>query len=1077
MTGTSLADLVEEQVDRTPDAVAVVATEGSLTYGELDARANRVAHHLQALGVGPEVVIGACFERSLEMAVAFLGVLKAGGACLPVDPSYPAERLAVMLADSEAPVLLTRECLLDRLPPHRARTVCLDTDWSDVARRPARRPVREVAPDNLAWLIYTSGSTGEPKGVMLTHRGLVNHNRTVVRLFELGPADRVLQFCSISFDVSIEELFPSWASGATVVLRADDLPILGHEWLAWLREHRITVLNLPTAYWHEWGRDLQSMGESVPTGVRLVVVGGEKVLGAGCRTWLTVGGDRARWINAYGPAEASVTVTAYEPFAHEVGLDGRDPPIGLPIGGTAVHILDDRGSPVEAGSTGELYVGGDNLARGYLRRPHLTAERFVPDPFSGRAGARLYRTGDLARRSPEGDIEFVDRLDRQLKVRGFRVESCEVEGALAGHPAVSEAVVLAREDTPGDKRLVAYLVTAAGATPTASDLRRFLSERLPAYMVPSAFLLLDAFPQTPNGKVDRAALPVPPHTRPDLASEWVAPRTATEEALASIWSAVLGIGDLGVEDDFFELGGHSLLATQVVARAREAFATDLPLRAIFESPTIAGLAAVIDARSDRHLPAPPLVPQPRAPGARIPLSLAQEQMLRLELEARPPVLYNVTALHRFSEPVHVDALRRALEYMVERHETLRTSFVIEDDGAYQAIAPTASVELAVSTLDATTEAEAEAELRRRVAEQDSIAFDLASPPLFRAQLIELGDDESQLVVTFDHLICDMTSAYVFLGEVTTAYEALADDRMPELPPLPVQYADFAIWQRRWLTDERLALQYEYWREVLTGMPMGPAAPFDHVPATPTRRIARRPFAVVPEIYSSLQDLARSRQATLFVVVVAAVKALLSRYGGLTDIVLSTTLSGRQRNECEGLIGMFAGVGRMRTDLSGDPTFSALVERARDTVLGLFEHQDIPFMKVRDTLFPDFPKSGDYARTAAVIPVELLYFHAAHDHWAPGSGVVERPGTEKAVDDLFFRGQFQPLSVTFVDDGSQMWGHFSYKPDFYDETTVEALASGLERLLQAVAADPRLVLSELPSPAPAAPEARGSLPGR
>ena len=567
-TVPSLVDLLEDHVDRGPEAPAVVGRDGSLSHGELHARANRLAHHLRGLGVGPETIVGVCIERSLEMAVGFLGVLKAGGACLPLDPSYPFERLALMLGDSGAPVLLTRQRLVERIPPHRARTLCLDADWDEVARRPDRPPARSLAPDNLAYVIYTSGSTGEPKGVMLTHRGLVNHNRAAARLFELSPSDRVLQFCSISFDISIEEMFPTWASGAAVVLRDDDLPILGPQWPAWLAERGVTVLNLPTAYWHEWGRDLQSRGESLPAGVRLVIVGGEKVLGAGYRTWLSVGGDRARWLNAYGPAESSVTVTAYEPPPGGADLDGRDPPIGRPLPGTAVHILDEGGLPVEAGGAGEVCVGGDGLARGYLGRPHLTAERFVPDPFSERPGARLYRTGDRGRRLASGDIEFVDRLDHQLKVRGFRIESGEVEAALVGHPSVSEVVVVAREDTPGDKRLVAYVVGGDGAGPSSSELRRFLSDRLPPYMVPTAFVRLDAFPQTPNGKVDRAALPAPPHTRPDLAGEWVAPRTATEEAVAGIWAQVLGIGDLGVEDDFFELGGHSLLATQVIARVR-----------------------------------------------------------------------------------------------------------------------------------------------------------------------------------------------------------------------------------------------------------------------------------------------------------------------------------------------------------------------------------------------------------------------------------------------------------------------------------------------------------------------------
>jgi amino acid adenylation domain-containing protein len=1076
VTGASLADLVEDQVARRPDALAVVAREGSLTYAQLDARANRLAHHLRALGVGPDAVVGICVERSLEMTVGLLGILKAGGACLPLDPSYPSERLAVMLADSAAPVLLTLERLAHRLPVHGADTVLLDADWADVQRRPSDRPPEVVAGENLAYVMYTSGSTGEPKGVALVHRGLVNHSRAAVRLYGLGPSDRVLQFCSISFDVSIEELLASWSAGATVVLRADDLPILGRGWLRWLRDQRVTVLNLPTAYWHEWCRDLQAAGDTVPAGLRLVVVGGEKALASAYSTWLQVGGDRVRWINAYGPAEASIMATAYEPAPPGGRADGRDPPIGRPIPGATVYLLDEGGEPVAAGQPGEIHVGGEGVGRGYLHRPGLTAERFVPDPWSDRPGARLYRTGDRGRWLPGGDLEFVDRLDHQLKVRGFRIETGELETVLAEHRAVSEAVVVAREDPPGDKRLVAYVVPIPGAAPGSTELRRFLSGRLPPYMVPDAFVCLDAFPHTPNGKVERAALPAPPHTRPQLATPWMAPRTATEERLASIWSRVLGIDGVGVEDDFFELGGHSLLATQVIAQLREEFGTEVPLRVIFESPTVAGLAAAVTPPDNRS-PAPPLVARSRRSGTTIPLSLAQEQMLKLELEAMPPGLYNVTALHRFSDPVDTDALARALRYMAERHEILRTGFVVGDGsifggGARQEVSPTVSAELPVSGVAARSAGERDAELIRRVAEQDATPFDIAVPPLFRAQLVVLDGGESQLVVTFDHLVCDMTSAYIFLDEVAVAYEALADGRAPELSPLPVQYADFAVWQRQWLTDERLHSQYEYWRQVLAAMPLGPALPLDRIPATPTRRIARRSVTVSPELYRPLERLARSARVTPFIVCVSALSAVLSRLGGNTDIVLSTTLSGRQRNECEGVMGMFAGVGRIRTDLSGDPAFTKVLERARDAVLGLFEHQDVPFMKVRDALFPDFPKQGDYTRTAAAIPIEVLYFHAGHDHWAPGSGVVERPGSDRPVDDLFFRGQLQPLSVTFVDDGSQMWGHLSYKLDFYDEATMDQVASALERVLEAVADNPKQRLSELPLARQTAARRRG-----
>ncbi|MDP8969327.1 MAG: amino acid adenylation domain-containing protein [Actinomycetota bacterium] len=1055
----TLADLFEAQVARTPDAVAVVDGEEHLTYADLDARANRVARHLSAAGVGPDVPVGIRVERSSHLAVGLLAILKAGGACLPLDPSYPRERLAFMLDDAAPPALLAQQSLVARLPGYGGRLVRLDADLDDIARHHPESPARGAAADDLAYVIYTSGSTGEPKGVMLTHRGLVNHNRAVAALFQLSSRDRVLQFCSISFDVSVEELFPTWATGGTVVLRPDDVPILGDDWLEWLRRERVTVLNLPTAYWQEWVRDLRSRRAEVPDRVRLVVVGGEKALGSAYRTWLEVGGDRVRWLNAYGPAETGPMTTVYEPPGGSWPVD-RDPPIGRPIANMSVRILDGGSDPVPVGVPGELHIGGVGLARGYLNRPTLTAERFVPDP--QRPDARLYRTGDLVRMLPDGNLEFVGRVDEQVKIRGFRIECREVDSVLGQHPRVADAVVVARQDQPGNRRLVAYVVAAGGQAPTSVELRRFLAERLPPYMVPSAFLCLDALPLTPNGKVDRDALPAPDDPRRGLATTWVAPRTATEEVIAAIWSRALGVDWVGVDDDFFELGGHSLQATQAVAEVRQAFAVEIPVRAIFEAPTVARLAAVVEAqRRGDDLP-PPLTRRPRRPGERIPLTLSQEQMWQLETTAVPQGLFNVTAQHWFAGPVDEGALRRALAYVVERHETLRTRFHRESATPHQTVAPSVPVELPVSDLRSVPAGERERALLRRVGEQDAEAFDLARAPLFRAHLYRLGDDRSVVAVTFDHLICDGTSAYIFLSELAAGYEALVARREPAFRPLAVQYPDFARWQREWLTEERLAAQLEYWKKKLAGMPLGPAVSFDRIPDEPTRRIVARPVSVAPGMYDGLQRLARATRSTGFVVTVAAVQALFSRIGRKTDIVLSTTLSGRQRSELEGLIGCFHGVGRIRTDLTGDPAFETVVARARESVLGLFEHQDLPFMRVRRAVLPDFPKGGP--ELLAAVPTEFQYFHTAHDEWAPGRGVVERPGPDKGPDELFFRGHLHPLNVTFLDDGSQLWGEFSYKVDFYDDATIERLAEGLQRVLSAVIRDPGLRLSELPAAA-------------
>lgn len=1016
--GTTVADLVEAAAARTPSAVAVAAGGQSLTYAELDARANRLAHRLQSSGVGPDVLVGVCLERSLDLAVALQAVLKAGGGCVPLDPAYPPERLAFMVDDAAVAAVLTRSALVDRLPA-RPPAICVDAEAGGHPTAPAR----STGPDDVGYVIYTSGSTGEPKGVLLTHRGLVNHHRATMDLYGLGPGDRVLQFCSVGFDASIEELFPTWAAGATVVFRPEDAPLLGRGWLTWLRDQRITVLNLPTAYWHAWARDLEALGEGVPDDIRLVVVGGEKARGPVYRAWIELAAGRSRWVNAYGPTETTCMSTFYAPGG-PVDDDG-DPPIGRPLPNTTVAVVDDALRPVPAGTTGELLIGGAGLARGYLNRPELTAERFIVGP----AGDRTYRTGDLVRQLGTGDLDYVGRIDEQVKIRGFRIEVGEVEAVLARHPAVAEAVVIARDDPAGDKQLAAYVV---GAGATAGDLRQFLADRLPAHMVPAAFTMLDVLPLSPNGKVDRGALPAPARAA-TAAARTLSP---AERTVASIWARVLGLdpAELGPDDNFFHLGGHSLRATQVVAQLREEFGTETPLRAIFEAPTVAALAAAVEAEGAGAGAGPALMAHRREPGEVVPLSLAQEQMWALEAAATPPGLYNITAVHRFPGPVDTGALRQALRYLIDRHEILRMG--IADDGGRPYQFPVLQPALDVAVTPATEET-----LPGMIAAQDAAPFELSRPPLFRAGLFLLGDGSTRLAVTMDHLICDGTAAAIFMNELVAAYDAIAAGRSPSFPALPVQFADFALWQRSRVTDDVLRRQLDWWRETLAGMPLGPAVPFDHVPETPTRRIASRPVAVPERTRQRLDTVARATGSTVFTVAVAAVGALLGRHGGSTDVVMSTTLSGRNRAELENLIGMFSGIGRLRADLSGDPSFTTIVVRTRDRVLGMFENQDVPFMRVRRSLLPDFPTEGP--ALAAALPVELQYFHKGDD--------VE----------LFFRGQLHPLSVTLLDDGTRLTGALSYKLDFYDAATVDRLAHDLERLIDAVGDDPSLRFSELP----------------
>ncbi|HTJ76662.1 MAG TPA: amino acid adenylation domain-containing protein, partial [Acidimicrobiales bacterium] len=935
----TVVELIAAAVAAHPGATAVVAAGGSLTYAELDGRADHVAGRLHALGVGGDALVGVCLDRSLALPVALLGVLKAGGACVPLDPAYPPARLAAMVADAGLAAVVTGAGLpTDRLPAG-VPPVLVD-DAGTVGNPP---PSIHIDPEDLAYVIYTSGSTGMPKGVLLTHRGLVSHHVAVADLYGLAPGDRVLQFCSLGFDASIEEMFPTWAAGATVVFRPDDVPLLGREWADWLRDQGITVLNLPTAYWHAWVRDLDRLGRRVPEGVRLVVVGGEKALGPAYRAWRRLSGGRSRWVNAYGPTETTCMSTFWEPApapAADPDDDGdRDPPIGRPLPGTTVLVVDEALQPVAAGVTGELLIGGPGLARGYLHDPELTARRFVEPPATP---VRMYRTGDLVRLGADGLLDYVGRADDQVKIQGFRVECGEVEAVLARHGAVAACAVVAQEDPPRERRLVAYVVPNEAVDSAA--LRRFLAERVPPHMVPAVFTFVDDLPLTDHGKLDRSGLglsPVAPAAPP-------VSRSAAEDRMAAIWSRVLGVpaASLDVDDDFFEVGGHSLLATQVIAHVREEFGTQTPLRAVFESPTLGALAAAVAAEAgDGPGGAPGLSARRRAPGEPFPLALGQEQMWALESAARPPGLYNFTALHRFEAPVDAAALRQALAAMVDRHEILRTGFGTDGGRPYQFTVDPAEIPLTL------VDRPAGADLSTAIGTHEAAPFDLAQPPLVRVALFRVGAHEATLAVTFDHLIADGTGAAIFMRELLAAYEAIVAGGAPAWSPLALQFGDFACWQRASVGEDVLPDQLAWWAGVLDGMPLGPALPFDHLPGSPTRRIASRAVTVPAATRARLEDVARATGSTVFVVAVAAVSALLGRAGGTTDVVLSTTVSGRKRAELEDMIGTFSGMSRIRTDISGDPTFAALVARARDRVLGIFDHQDVPFLRVRRALFP------------------------------------------------------------------------------------------------------------------------------
>lgn len=592
--------LFEAQVEQTPDAVAVVFADQHLTYQVLNQRANQLAHYLRKLEVGPEVLVGVSLERSLEMIIGLLGILKAGGAYVPLDPTYPQERVAFMLADAQVPVLLTQAHLVSGLPEDNTRIVRLDEDWSLIAQESQNNPVNHAVPENLAYVIYTSGSTGQPKGVMIQHRSLVNHTESAMIEYNLAASDRILQFASISFDAAAEEIFSCLVQGATLILRTQEMLSTVSGFLQQCQELKLTMLDLPTAFWHQLTSEL-AKGLVLPESLRLVIIGGESALPEYLAIWQQVGAQ-VRLINSYGPTEATIVATTYDlSGSTAVETVGQAVPIGQPIRNLQTYVLDPSLNPTPVGIPGELYIGGVGLARGYLNRPELTAEKFIPSPFSRDPGTRLYKTGDRVRYRSDGNIEFLGRIDQQVKIRGFRIELGEIEAALGQHAAVQEVVVMMWEDMPGQNHLVAYVVLDRKQAPTVNELRSFLQGKLPDYMVPFAFVTLETLPLTPNGKVDRRSLPAPDRAN-EISTVFVTPRTLTEEKLVAIWVEVLSLDQVSVHDNFFELGGHSLLMTQLLTRVRDTFKIDLSLRSLFEAPTVAGLAKLIELNPQAGFP-------------------------------------------------------------------------------------------------------------------------------------------------------------------------------------------------------------------------------------------------------------------------------------------------------------------------------------------------------------------------------------------------------------------------------------------------------------------------------------------
>ncbi|WP_164020351.1 non-ribosomal peptide synthetase, partial [Pyxidicoccus trucidator] len=1025
---TSAHALIEAQARRTPEDPAVQMGERTLTYRQLDERANQLAHHLRSLGVGPEVLVGLCVERSPELVVSILAVLKAGGAWLPLDSSYPTERLAFMLRDARPPILITQEHLADELPVQNELLVLLDSEWDSlIARQPTHAPDVRVLPDNLAYVIYTSGSTGRPKGTLLRHRGLCNTARRTIDAMRLRPGSRVLQFASIGFDASVWETLPTLMAGAALHLASRDELMPGAPLHQLLRQRSITAATLTPSV----------LAQLEPQGLEAL----ETLTSAGeaCTSELV-----ARWkpgrrfINAYGPTETTICATL------DSEVEAGRVTIGQPFDNVRAYVLDAHLRPAPVGVPGELFVGGAGLARGYLGRPELTAERFIPNPFSSAPGERLYRTGDKVRWLADGHLEYLGRIDFQVKLRGFRIELGEIEAVLSSHPSVREAVVVLRED-----RLVAYAVPQPEHSLDATSLRSFLQQRLPEYMVPSAFVSLAALPLTTSDKVDRKALPAPDGA---LAAgvEFVAPRNETEQRLAALWSEVLRVERVGIHDNFFELGGHSLLVTQVVSRIRASLGVELPLSTLFEAPTLEALARTVETSTQaaRTLAQPPLRPVERT-GA-LPLSFAQQRLWFLDQLVPDSALYNVPAPLRLEGTLDTAALERSLTELVRRHEVLRTSFPSEAGQPLQVIAPPAPLPLERADLSVLPAAEREAEARRLIEAECRKPFSLARGPMLRALLLKLADTEHVLLLNVHHISSDGWSLGVLVREVAALYEAFSQGQPSPLPELPVQYADFAAWQRQWLQGEALEAQFSYWRQQLAGAPQVLELPTDRPrPATQSYRGASL-WRLMPKALSqALAALCQREGVTSFMALLAGFQSLLSRYSGQTDIVVGTDIAGRTHADTEGLIGFFVNQLVMRGDLSGDPSFRELLGRARQVALGAYAHQDVPFEELVRVLNP-----GRSLAHAPLFQVKLV--------------LQNTPITELKLPGLAFRGvegntgaaKFD-LTLAINETPEGLACICDYSTDLYDTDTMARMIEHLQVLLEAAVANPDTRLSSLP----------------
>jgi len=1043
---TCLHQWFEVQVARTPDAVAVVFEEQALTYQELNLRANKLAHHLQALGVGPEVRVGIYVERSLEMVVGLLGIIKAGGAYVPLDPAYPQERLTFILQDAQVSVLLTLQRLLTRLIEPQTQVVCLDAAWKRIAQESGTNPISKVTPDNLVYVMYTSGSTGIPKGVAVEHQQLCNYLHGILQRLALPHSASFATVSTLAADLGNTVVLGALCTGGCLHILSQECVADPDTMADYFTRHAIDCLKIVPSHLAAL-HTVPHPEDIFPR--RLLILGGEASRADWVESLQRLAPDCAI-LNHYGPTEATVGVLTYRVEENKPAPLTSTLPLGRPLANVQIYLLDQHLRPVPIGVQGELYIGGANLARGYLNQSALTAERFIPHLFSDAPGARLYKTGDLARYLPDGNIEFLGRSDYQVKIRGYRIELGEVEAALEQHPVIRQAVVCAQEDIQGHKRLVAYVVLSKETALSLHTLRSFLQTKLPDYMVPAAFVVLDALPLTPNGKIDRQALPAPDQTRPPLCEAFVAPRTPAEELLVDIWAPVLGVESVGIHDNFFALGGHSLLVMKVVSRLRQVFQVDVPLQSLFDAPTVASLARRVEEirQAVQSTPAPPLHAVPRE-GA-VPLTMIQEHFWELDRLLPGAPFSNMPYAARLTGPLNVTALEQTCNAIIQRHETLRTTFTTSAGQPVQVIVPTLHVPLEIDDLRSLPEAAREAAARQLIRAEGLYPFDLEKGPLLQTRLLRLGEQEHILLLTMHHIISDGWSWGVFFHELAVLYEAFSQGQPPPLRELPMQYAHYAHWQRQWLRSEAGKAQLAYWMQQLHApLPML-ALPTDR-PRTAelSLRTDSQSFHLPKELTVALTRLSRQENITVFLALVAGFKMLLYHYTGQEDVRIGTLVANRQYQDTEGLIGLFANLVILRTTLGGNPSLRQVLQRVRTTTLDAYTHQDLPFEYLARVLV-----HAHQCERQSLFQVMFALQNARQQALALPSLTIQVLETQPV------EASACELAVSMRESPQGLEGACVYQTALFDASTVTRLLEDYQQILERLVAQPELRLATL-----------------